>query len=337
MIEAKNLIKTYKVDGKEFNAVDGVSFKAEKKDILAIIGLSGAGKSTLVRLLNRLEEADSGEVIIDGVNIFNLKQKELLALRKRIAFIFQTFNLFSQYTVLDNVIFPLNLNGFKGDKKAEARKFLDYVGLLNKEKAYPSELSGGQRQRVAIARALVSKPEIILSDEATSALDPESTRMVIDLYKRARDDFDTTTIMITHQMEAAKDASNKIALMENGRIIEKNTTTELFKNPKTKLAQSFIKKAAPDTELDYSAFTGKLIRLSYSKDTVKTPVLSNAMKTFNVDINIIDGNISNVLDEELGYMVVELRGSDEEAQKVISYLKANCAEVSEVIAWDSRR
>ena len=156
--------------------------------------------------------------------------------------------------------------------------------------------------------------------------------MVIDLYKRARDDFDTTTIMITHQMEAAKDASNKIALMENGRIIEENTTTELFKNPKTKLAQSFIKKAAPDTELDYSAFTGKLIRLSYSKDTVKTPVLSNAMKNFNVDINIIDGNISNVLDEELGYMVVELRGSDEEAQKVISYLKANCAEVSEVIA-----
>ena len=310
MIEAKNLIKTYKAEGKEFNAVDGVSFKAEKKDILAIIGLSGAGKSTLVRLLNRLEEADSGEVIIDGVNIFNLKQKELLALRKRIAFIFQTFNLFSQYTVLDSVIFPLNLNGFKGDKKAEARKFLDYVGLLNKEKAYPSELSGGQRQRVAIARALVSKPEIILSDEATSALDPESTRMVIDLYKRARDDFDTTTIMITHQMEAAKDASNKIALMENGRIIEENTTTEL----------------------DYSAFTGKLIRLSYSKDTVKTPVLSNAMKTFNVDINIIDGNISNVLDEELGYMVVELRGSDEEAQKVISYLKANCAEVSEVIA-----
>ena len=278
MIEAKNLTKEYHVDGHRFKAVDNVSFEVDKGDIFAIIGLSGAGKSTLVRLLNRLEEPDEGNVFIDGVDIMSLREKELLEIRKRIAFIFQNFNLFNQYSVLENVMYPLNLTNKKVDKKKVAREVLDYVGLISKEKAFPKELSGGQRQRVAIARALVTRPEIILSDEATSALDPESTRIITDLYKRARDDFETTTIMITHQMEVAKDTSNKIAVMEKGRIIESNDTVELFRSPKSKLAQSFVKKAAPSNIIDVSSFKGVVKRLSYTKLTVNTPVLNDTIK-----------------------------------------------------------
>lgn len=331
MIEAKNLTKEYLFDGKIFKAVDDVSFTVKKCDIFAIIGLSGAGKSTLVRLLNRLEEPDEGSVFIDGVNIMNLKGKELLDVRKRMAFIFQNFNLFNQFSVLQNVMYPLSLSNFKGDKKKAAREVLDYVGLISKEKSFPMELSGGQRQRVAIARALVSKPEIILSDEATSALDPESTRIITDLYKRARDDFNTTTIMITHQMEVAKDTSNKIAVMEHGKIVETNDTVELFRNPKSKLAQSFVRKVAPTTTLDTNNFKGILKRLSYSNKTVNTPVLNDTIKKFDVNINLIEGNINSISNDQVGYMIVEFDGDDREVFNALKYLSDNGVDVSEVL------
>lgn len=331
MIEAKNLTKEYHVDGQRFKAVDNVSFQVDKGDIFAIIGLSGAGKSTLVRLLNRLEEPDEGNVLIDGVDIMSLREKELLEIRKRIAFIFQNFNLFNQYSVIENVMYPLNLTNKKIDKKKAAQEVLDYVGLISKEKAYPKELSGGQRQRVAIARALVTRPEIILSDEATSALDPESTRIITDLYKRARDDFETTTIMITHQMEVAKDTSNKIAVMEKGRIIESNSTVELFRSPKSKLAQSFVKKAAPSNIIDISSFEGVVKRLSYTKRTVNTPVLNDTIKKFDVNINLIEGNINNISDDQVGYMIVEFKGEDAEIFKALQFLKEHNVEISEVL------
>lgn len=331
MIEAKNLTKEYHVDGQRFKAVDNVSFQVDKGDIFAIIGLSGAGKSTLVRLLNRLEEPDEGNVFIDGVDIMSLREKELLEIRKRIAFIFQNFNLFNQYSVIENVMYPLNLTNKKIDKKKAAQEVLDYVGLISKEKAYPKELSGGQRQRVAIARALVTRPEIILSDEATSALDPESTRIITDLYKRARDDFETTTIMITHQMEVAKDTSNKIAVMEKGRIIESNSTVELFRSPKSKLAQNFVKKAAPSNIIDISSFEGVVKRLSYTKRTVNTPVLNDTIKKFDVNINLIEGNINNISDDQVGYMIVEFKGEDTEIFKALQFLKEHNVEISEVL------
>lgn len=331
MIEAKNLTKEYHVDGQRFKAVDNVSFEVDKGDIFAIIGLSGAGKSTLVRLLNRLEEPDEGNVFIDGVDIMSLSEKELLEIRKRIAFIFQNFNLFNQYSVIENVMYPLTLTNKKIDKKKAAQEVLDYVGLISKEKAYPKELSGGQRQRVAIARALVTRPEIILSDEATSALDPESTRIITDLYKRARDDFETTTIMITHQMEVAKDTSNKIAVMEKGRIIESNSTVELFRSPKSKLAQSFVKKAAPSNIIDISSFEGVVKRLSYTKRTVNTPVLNDTIKKFDVNINLIEGNINNISDDQVGYMIVEFKGEDAEIFKALQFLKEHNVEISEVL------
>lgn len=331
MIEAKNLTKEYHVDGQRFKAVDNVSFQVDKGDIFAIIGLSGAGKSTLVRLINRLEEPDEGNVFIDGVDIMSLREKELLEIRKRIAFIFQNFNLFNQYSVIENVMYPLTLTNKKIDKKKAAQEVLDYVGLISKEKAYPKELSGGQRQRVAIARALVTRPEIILSDEATSALDPESTRIITDLYKRARDDFETTTIMITHQMEVAKDTSNKIAVMEKGRIIESNSTVELFRSPKSKLAQSFVKKAAPSNIIDISSFEGVVKRLSYTKRTVNTPVLNDTIKKFNVNINLIEGNINNISDDQVGYMIVEFKGEDAEIFKALQFLKEHNVEISEVL------
>ena len=175
MIEVLNLKKTFNTNEKEFNAVDDVSFKVNKGEIYGIIGLSGAGKSTLVRLLNRLEEPTSGKVIIDDVDITSLKQKELLEARKEISMIFQHFNLFNQKNVYENIAYPLKLQNIpKNEIEKRVNELLDFIGLRDRAKSYPSQLSGGQKQRVAIARALSTNPKVILSDESTSALDPQN-------------------------------------------------------------------------------------------------------------------------------------------------------------------
>lgn len=329
MIDAINLTKSFTKNGIVQKAVDDVSFHVDKGDIYAIIGMSGAGKSTLVRLLNLLELPDSGKILIDGVDITTLNKKDLSKVRREMAFIFQRFNLFNQITVLDNVVYPLTIGKNVKNAKESALEMLDYVGLADKKSSYPSELSGGEAQRVAIARALVTRPKIILSDEATSALDPKSTRAIIDLYKKAQKDFDTTTILITHQMEVAKDVSNRIAVMEKGKIIEENSTIELFKNPKTSLAQTFI-KSTKDATIHKSNYKGVLKRLSYTTKTVNTPVLNDTIKNFEVVINILEANINNIESETLGYMVVEFSGEEDEIKNAIDYLTKHNVEVSEV-------
>ncbi|MBS5776599.1 methionine ABC transporter ATP-binding protein, partial [Finegoldia magna] len=231
MIEVLNLKKTFNTSEKEFNAVDDVSFKVNKGEIYGIIGLSGAGKSTLVRLLNRLEEPTSGKVVIDDVDITSLKQKELLEARKEISMIFQHFNLFNQKNVYENIAYPLKLQNIpKNEIEKRVNELLDFIGLRDRAKSYPSQLSGGQKQRVAIARALSTNPKVILSDESTSALDPQNTQQVLEILRKSVDKYKTTIIMITHQMEVAKDVCDRIAVMENGKIIEENSVEELFKN-----------------------------------------------------------------------------------------------------------
>ena len=243
MIEVLNLKKTFNTSEKEFNAVDDVSFKVNKGEIYGIIGLSGAGKSTLVRLLNRLEEPTSGKVIIDDVDITSLKQKELLEARKEISMIFQHFNLFNQKNVYENIAYPLKLQNIpKNEIEKRVNELLDFIGLRDRAKSYPSQLSGGQKQRVAIARALSTNPKVILSDESTSALDPQNTQQVLEILRKSVDKYKTTIIMITHQMEVAKDVCDRIAVMENGKIIEENSVEELFKNPKTDVTRNFIRK-----------------------------------------------------------------------------------------------
>lgn len=333
MIEVLNLKKTFNTNEKEFNAVDDVSFKVNKGEIYGIIGLSGAGKSTLVRLLNRLEEPTSGKVIIDDVEITSLKQKELLEARKEISMIFQHFNLFNQKNVYENIAYPLKLQNIpKNEIEKRVNELLDFIGLRDRAKSYPSQLSGGQKQRVAIARALSTNPKVILSDESTSALDPQNTQQVLEILRKSVDKYKTTIIMITHQMEVAKDVCDRIAVMENGKIIEENSVEELFKNPKTDVTRNFIRKLVEEDEEEIITddFKGDVVRLTYSKKSYNKPLLSQAARISGIDFSIISGNINKLQSTGVGYTVVELIGDKENIQKAKDFLTENDIRVEEV-------
>lgn len=268
--------------------------------------------------------------MIEGQSILNLSKKELLKERKDIGMIFQQFNLFYQKTVYDNIAFPLRISHYnKKDIEERVEELLKFIGLEHKKKAYPSELSGGQKQRVAIARAIATSPKILLSDEGTSALDPANTKAILDLLKDVVKKYDMTIIMITHQMEVAKEICDRIAVMDSGKIVEENTVEELFKNPKTKLAKSFIHslRVKDQEEVKEADFKGTLVRLSYDDKSYKEPILSNCIKKFNVDVSIVSGNISNLSKNSVGYLMVDFVGERDEILKALDYLKeknVNC-------------
>lgn len=237
MIELKNI----SVDFDGFKAVDGVNLKIEKADAFGIVGFSGAGKSTLVRCINLLQKPTNGEVLIKGENLLDLSQKDLRQRRKKIGMIFQHFNLLNNISVIDNVIFPIRKDNIsKEEKIKKAKKLLDLVGIGDKADSFPRELSGGQKQRCAIARALASDPEILLCDEATSALDPKTTKQILKLLGEIKEKIGLTIVIITHQMEVVKDLCNKVAVMQDGKVIEEGTTLEIFSNPRHRLTKDFV-------------------------------------------------------------------------------------------------
>ena len=228
-IEIKNLSKVFAAKNNEVKALKNINLEIEKGDIYGIIGMSGAGKSTLVRCMNYLEVPSSGTVTVAGKELGSLKKKELQKHREKIAMIFQSYNLLMQKSVIENICFPLYIQGVK---KKEARKkaleLLEVVGLADKKKAYPSQLSGGQKQRVAIARALASNPEILLCDEATSALDGATTLQILELLEKINKDYNITIVIITHQMSVVKKICSHVAVMKNGKIIEKGEVSDIF-------------------------------------------------------------------------------------------------------------
>jgi D-methionine transport system ATP-binding protein len=325
MIKVKNLVKEFRNDTDVLRAIDDVSFEVNKGEVFGIIGLSGAGKSTLVRCLNRLEEPTSGTIEIDGVCINDLDKKSLLEARRSIGMIFQNFNLFNQSTVYENIAYPLEI--IRMDKKEieeTVEEMLDFVDLKDKKNSYPSEISGGQKQRVAIARALATKPKILLSDESTSALDPANTEQILNLLKSSVERYNMTIIMITHQMEVAKSICDRIAVMEDGRIIETDTVENIFKSPKTERTKSFIKSlpdVLEDEVFDPEDFKGKLLRLSFDSSTAKRPIMNDLIKTSNCTVNLLSGNINRLRNGDVsGYLTIELDGSPEDIEAAIDAL-----------------
>ena len=240
-IEIRNLYKSFRNSkGETVQVLDDVNLDIAKGEMFGIMGFSGAGKSTLVRCINRLEEPDSGDVIIDGLNITKLGSKALNERREKIGMIFQTFNLFDSMTVFENIEFPLKATiRDKARRKERVLELAEVVGLSEKVYDYPSQLSGGQKQRVGIARALANEPDVLLSDEATSALDPQTTLTVLDLLKKINREMGVTMILITHEIEVIKYACDKVAIIEGGKIIEEGTTVEVLKAPKSKTANIF--------------------------------------------------------------------------------------------------
>ncbi len=243
-IEIRDIHKTFygkKRSGEETRVLKGIDLNIEKGDIFGIVGFSGAGKSTLARCINRLEEPDSGQIIIDGVDITGLSKKELALRRRKIGMIFQQFNLFESKSVFKNIAYPLMLDGWSKDRiNSRVEEILSLIGLEDKRDAYPGQLSGGQKQRVGIGRALANQPDVLLSDEATSALDPQTTLSVLDLLREINKKFGITILLITHELEAIKYICSNMAVLENGVVTESGSVRGIFQNPNSKTGRIFI-------------------------------------------------------------------------------------------------
>ncbi|MDR1952096.1 MAG: ATP-binding cassette domain-containing protein [Elusimicrobiota bacterium] len=240
-IEFKNVIKTFRQQDKEFPVLKGIDLSIEEGDIFGIIGFSGAGKSTLIRCVNRLEKIDGGSIRVGNYDIENLSPPELNLYKQKIGIIFQQFNLLDSRTVFKNVSFPLEIvNKSKKEIKERVLELLELVDIVDKKDFYPGQLSGGQKQRVGIARALVNNPFVLLSDEATSALDPVSSLAVLDLLKNINKKLGLTIVLITHELDVVKYACNNVAILEEGKIVEKGKVRDIFLNPKSKTANLFI-------------------------------------------------------------------------------------------------
>ena len=248
MIELEHLHKVYSAHQGSHHALHDVSLSIADGDVFGIIGQSGAGKSTLVRCINLLERPTSGRVVIDGVDVTDYHGKQLRDLRGGIGMIFQNFSLFQQRTVLQNVTFPLEL---RHEPKEAARKraleLLEVVGLADKATRYPSELSGGQQQRVAIARALANNPRVMLCDEATSALDTRTTVSILNLLGDINRELGVTVVLITHSLAVARRICNRIAVLDEGKLIEEGPTAEVFAHPKSPVTRELISNDSLET------------------------------------------------------------------------------------------
>ncbi|MGA2142320.1 MAG: ATP-binding cassette domain-containing protein [Brevinematales bacterium] len=241
MISIRNLSKTYRTPAGEIQALKDVSLEIRQGEIFGIVGLSGAGKSTLLRCFNRLEEPDSGEIVIGGKNITGLDRKGLEQFRRRIGMIFQNFNLLDSRTVAGNIAYPLEIAGVpKKEIKSRVLRLAELVGLTSKLGAYPGQLSGGQKQRVGIARAVANDPVVLLSDEATSALDPQTTYSILELLKSLNKKLFLTIVLVTHEMDIVRSFCSRMSVMEGGRIVELGEVGSIFKNPQSLTSKRFV-------------------------------------------------------------------------------------------------
>lgn len=241
MIAVKNVSKTFNTLNGKVEVLKDINFEIDQGDIFGIIGFSGAGKSTLIRCLNGLEKPDSGNIIVGENEITKLNRKELRNARKKIAMIFQQFNLFDSRTVYENIAFPLEISGYKNDKiKNRVEEILELVELSEKRDSYPLQLSGGQKQRVGIARALANEPDVLLSDEATSALDPQTTLSILELLKNINKRLNLTIVIITHELDVLRYCTNNMVVLENGHIVESGNTKKLFLEPNSDTLKNFI-------------------------------------------------------------------------------------------------
>ncbi|ARJ51345.1 methionine ABC transporter ATP-binding protein [Staphylococcus lutrae] len=315
MITLKNIVKKYESKSKSVTAVNNVNLEIDRGKIYGIIGFSGAGKSTLIRLFNYLEKPTSGEVIIGGDHIGQLSPSELRRKRQKVSMIFQHFNLLWSRTVLDNIIFPLEIAGVpKGEAKEHAMELVSRVGLQGREHAYPSELSGGQKQRVGIARALANNPEVLLCDEATSALDPQTTDEILDLLLQLKKENNLTIIMITHEMHVIRRICDDVAVMENGKVIEEGKVSDIFENPQHEVTRRFVRedlKPSDQGEDLTHTFDLKadevLARLTFSGENTTQPVVSYLTETHHLQLNILEGNIKHSKTGAIGYLLVHIK------------------------------
>lgn len=325
---------------KQVVALKGINLSVDKGEIFGVVGFSGAGKSTLIRCVNLLERPTSGKVIINGVDLLTLPPNKLREQRKKIGMIFQQYNLLHSKTIFQNVAMPLILEG-KPKKyiQEKVEELLSFVGLEDRMYHYPEQLSGGQKQRVGIARALATDPDILLCDEATSALDPSTTEAVLDLLRKVRTEFNVTILMITHEMNVIRDICDKVAVIEGGKIVEQGPVIDVFTEPKTEIARSFVRTILND-EIPNSikkliienekSNTGRAYRIIFKGSSTSTPLLSDTAKKFSVDLNVFHGMLTELQGIPFGNLIVNIEGSKEEIKKAVQYMVKHDAIVKEL-------
>ena len=328
VFELQNVYKTYRNDGKEFEALKNVSLEVGEGEIFGIIGMSGAGKSTLVRTLNRLENVSKGRVIFYGKNLAELKPAELRKVRHSISMIFQGFNLLNQRTVIQNVELSMRILGIgRAERRKKALEMLEIVGLADKANEFPARLSGGQKQRVAIARALAVDPKVLLCDEATSALDPKITGEILDLLKKINEERNLTIVIITHEMSVVEKICDKVAIIDDGELAEVGDVKEVFSNPQSRAAKKLV---FPSNPFDPSDEDGELIRIVFDGTQSNVPFIANLVEQTGVKVNILSANTKSVGGIGYGQMILELPSDRKDRQTAVDFFRKNGLSVSEV-------
>lgn len=330
IISLRGVTKVFNTKESEVDALIDINLDIYQGEIYGIIGQSGAGKSTLVRCMNFLEKPTEGSVIFDGHNLADLSLKELLKVRQSIGMIFQQFNLLMQRTVLKNVCYPLEIAGVpKKEAKQRAVELLKMVGLSDKINAYPSQLSGGQKQRVAIARAIATRPKVLLCDEATSALDPMTTRSILELLKDINQRFGITIVIITHEMDVIESICDKVAILENGRIVEIGKVEDVFVNPKSEAGKRLVFKS----DEQFSEFENeKIYRIVFNGQSSFEPIISNMVAKFKAPVNILFANTKNIGGKAFGHMLIQLPEDRILTKQMLHYLEERsviCEEVTQ--------
>ncbi|MFC4355108.1 methionine ABC transporter ATP-binding protein [Chryseomicrobium palamuruense] len=341
MIQLQDVFKKYTTSTGHVVAVDNVSLSIQESEIYGIIGYSGAGKSSLIRLLNGLERPTAGSIQVNGKEVSNLSSKQMRQFRQKVSMIFQHFNLLWSRTVEENIAFPLEIAGVsKEERDTRVKELVALVGLEGREKAYPSQLSGGQKQRVGIARALANRPEVLLCDEATSALDPETTDQILDLLVTINKQLGLTIVLITHEMHVIQKICHRVAVMENGVVVEEGKVIDVFKNPQKAITKRFVSQISDgahysdtvDHFLDMYP-NGKLIRLTFVGDQTDQPLIARLIKQYELEVTIVQGNITQTQNGALGTLLLHIDGDALSIDEALSFLHAQKVQ-SEVIHHD---
>lgn len=323
IISLQGVTKEFETKGGKIKALKGIDLNIQAGDAYGIIGLSGAGKSTLVRCINLLEEPTEGKVVFDGKSLVGLKSAELNLERRKIAMIFQQFNLLMQRDAIGNVCFPLEIAGVpKKEARERAMELLKLVDLEDRAHSYPSQLSGGQKQRVGIARALATDPKVLLCDEATSALDPKTTRAILSLLKRINKELGITLVVITHEMEVIKQVCNKVAIIESGEIVERGDVQDIFTKPKTAAARKLFFPDEEGKETEQRVSYTNRVRIAFGDERTYDPLVANMILEIKAPVNILYANMDVVDGRQRGQMVLCLSDDEEIANRQRAYLKS---------------
>ena len=316
MIVFNQVQKSYQVGGRAIPALHPTDMTIETGEVFGIVGHSGAGKSTLVRLINLLEPATDGDILVDNENITQYSAAELRAFRRKVGMIFQHFNLLSSKTVADNIAFPMKLAGIysKAEIRDRVQELLARVSLMDQADKYPSQLSGGQKQRVGIARALACRPTILLCDEATSALDPQTTQSVLRLLAEINKELGLTIVLITHEMDVVRRVCDRVAVMDGGRVVEMGLVSDVFLHPQHPTTREFVFESenvdSQSRQEDLQKAKGRILRLTFKGESTYQPLLGSVARASGVDFSILSGRIDHIKDTPYGQLTLSLVGGD---------------------------